>query len=350
MREPRAGKFVWISSIFLSVTISAIASDEEENFLDQSLKQILAIPLDVNAVNILESHIHKKEEWMVGYRFMYMGMNGNREGERQVSNAEVLEDYMVAPTSMSMEMHMGSVMYAPSDDLTFMAMMPYQKVAMEHVTRMGEKFTTKSQGIGDLKLMANFAAYRTRWDEHIFSIKAGLSIPTGAIDERDDTPMGRDQKLPYSMQLGSGTYDFLPGISYAGLTTDWGWGAQMLGTIRTGKNDEHYRLGDKLDGSLWISRIWDNWVSSSIRMNGQWWGDIHGADPELNQNLAPTANPELRGGARLDMLLSVELYAPTGDLKGQHVGFEIGLPVYQSLDGPQLETDWTISAGWQWTF
>ncbi|MCK5121394.1 MAG: hypothetical protein KAQ91_05395 [Methylococcales bacterium] len=350
MRESRVKKSTWVSSIFLSMAISASANDEEGNFLDASLEEILAIPLDVNAVNILEAHIHKKNEVMVGYRFMHMGMNGNLSGEHQISNAEILQDYMVTPTSMTMDMHMASLMYAPSDELTLMAMMPYQSISMEHVTRMGRKFTTQSEGLGDLKLMANAVAFKTRWDEHIFNIKGGLSIPTGSINKRDDTPMGTNQKLPYPMQLGSGTFDFLPGASYSGLTRDWGWGAQMLGTIRTGKNDNHYRLGDKLDGSLWLSRIWDNWVSTSIRMNGEWWDDIHGADPELNARMVPTANPDIRGGKRVNMMLSVELYAPQGALKGQHLGFEIGLPVYQALDGPQLETDWTISAGWQWTF
>lgn len=350
MHDSRVKKSVWVSSIFLSLTISVSASNEEENFLDASLEEIMAIPLDVNAVNILESHIHKKGEWMVGYRFMHMGMQGNLSGDNQISTADILKDYKVAPTSMTMDMHMASVMYAPTDDLTLMAMMPYTRIAMEHVTRSGKQFTTKSEGIGDLKIMANAVAFRTRWDEHIFSLKGGLSIPTGSVDERDTTPAGPDKKLPYPMQLGSGTVDFLPGMSYAGLTRDWGWGAQALATIRTGKNDENYRLGDRIDGSLWISRIWDNWISTSVRMNGQLWDDIHGADPELNAKLVPTANTDIRGGKRLDMLLSVELYAPQGILKGQHLGFEIGVPVYQSLDGPQLEADWTVSAGWQWTF
>lgn len=340
----------WLSSIVFSLTVSVSANDEEENFLDASLEEILAIPLDTNAVNILESHIHKKGQWMVGYKYMHMGMSGNLDGEKQVDTADILRNYMMAPTSMDMEMHMASLMYAPSDDLTLMAMLPYQRNRMSMVNRMGRSFDTQSEGLGDLHLMANAVALRTRWDQHLFSLKGGISLPTGSIDQRDDTPMGTDQLLPYPMQLGSGTVDLLPGFSYQGLTPDWGWGMQMLGTLRTGRNEHHYRLGDRLDGSVWMTRIWDNWFSTSIRMKGQWWGDIRGADPALNARMAPTANPAIRGGSRVDMLLDIELYAPDGLLKGQHVGFEVGLPVYQSLDGPQLESDWTISAGWQWTF
>jgi hypothetical protein len=162
--------------------------------------------------------------------------------------------------------------------------------------------------------------------------------------------MGYNQKLPYSMQLGSGTVDLLLGMGYSGLTRHWSWGVQALGTIRMARNSNDYRLGDKFEGSLWLTRLWDDWVSTSIRMNGQWSDDIHGADPELNPRLVPTANPNIRGRQRIDMLFSVELYSPKGSLKGQHLGFEIGLPVYQSLNGLQLEADWTVSAGWQWVF
>jgi hypothetical protein len=37
-------------------------------------------------------------------------------------------------------------------------------------------------------------------------------------------------------------------------------------------------------------------------------------------------------------------------MKGAKLAIEGGFPVYQSLDGPQLETDWLITAGLQWTF
>jgi len=36
-------------------------------------------------------------------------------------------------------------------------------------------------------------------------------------------------------------------------------------------------------------------------------------------------------------------------LKKQRLAFEFGIPVYQDLDGPQLETYWIIMFGWQYT-
>lgn len=152
------------------------------------------------------------------------------------------------------------------------------------------------------------------------------------------------------MQLGSGTFDLLPCIIYNGTGRDWNWGAQTQATIRTGKNYNHYRLGNRLKLATWLSRAWLNWLSTSLRIEGQWWGNIHGADPDLTPMIVPTANPNQRGGKRLDLLFSMELYSSKGKLKGQHLDIEVGTPLYQSLDGPQLELDWQVSAGWQWTF
>jgi len=39
-----------------------------------------------------------------------------------------------------------------------------------------------------------------------------------------------------------------------------------------------------------------------------------------------------------------------GFLKGNRFAVEAGTPVWQNLRGPQLETDWNITAGWQLAF
>jgi len=369
MCKARRSKIVWVNSIFFSLAISVSANDVEEHFLDNSLEEILQMPLDMNTVNIQESHIHKKDEWMLGYRYMYMDMQGLQAGTNRLSSDDILQNYQIAPTHMSMEMHMFSLMYAPTDDITLMAMLPYKSHRMTMLMKPmnmntgmasssnmanseNQSFSTHSEGLGDLKIMANGVLYRSRWDKHIVSLKGGLSLPVGSINKRDDTPMMANMVLPYSMQLGSGTTDFLTGVSYTGLSRDWSWGTQLLGRLHTGRNRNHYRLGDKLDTSIWLSRIWKSWISSSMRFEGEWWESIHGSNPDSDamKMMSPMANATLTGGSRVNMLLSTELYAPQGMLKGQHLGIEVGFPLYQSLKGPQMTTDWTVSMGWQWTF
>src|SRR5438105_10654976 len=70
---------------------------------------------EITPINVLGSHTHLKGGWMLGYRYMYMDMEHNQSGTKDVSDAKVLSRYPVVHTSMSMEMHMAEVMYAPSD-------------------------------------------------------------------------------------------------------------------------------------------------------------------------------------------------------------------------------------------
>jgi hypothetical protein len=49
-------------------------------------------------------------------------------------------------------------------------------------------------------------------------------------------------------------------------------------------------------------------------------------------------------------MLGLHFYAPRGSFKGTRFTIEGGFPLYQSLNGPQLETDWLLSLGLSHTF
>jgi len=129
------------------------ADNVPEDLTTLSIEELLEVEISRHAVSILHSHIHKQGEWMIGYRYMTMDMDGNRDGTTAVSTTSVLTDFAITPTAMRMQSHMVNVMYAPSDDLTMMATLPYKILSMDHVTRTGLNFTTRAEGIGDLSVM-----------------------------------------------------------------------------------------------------------------------------------------------------------------------------------------------------
>lgn len=323
-------------------------AEPQIDFTQLSFEEL--VEADAIALNVLGTHTHFAEEWMLGYQYMFMRMDGNRDGTDRVSSGEVLRDFPVTPTDMNMEMHMGEVMYAFTDNLTLMAMLPYIRLSMDHITRTGVRFTTTSEGIGDFRVKGIYTLYRNEFDRHRVLVSAGVSLPTGSIDKQDDTPVGPDQQLPYPMQLGSGTFDLLPGLTYLGQTDNWGWGGEALVTLRLGENGNDYTLGNRYHLAAWGSRKLTQWLSSSVRIAGQIWDNINGADPALNPAMVSTADPKRRGGKRVDLLLGIDLYVPRGKLKGLRMAVEGGVPLYQSLDGPQLETDWLVRLAGAWTF
>jgi hypothetical protein len=221
---------------------------------------------------------------------------------------------------------------------------------MDHMSRAGGMFTTSAAGVGDIKVAGLLRLFNSH--HRSAHLNLGLSMPTGAIDKTDVTPASAPATaiLPYPMQLGSGTWDLMPGITFLGQADRWSWGAQGLATIRLGENDRDYRLGHRGLGTGWLATRVNNWVSVSGRVHGTAWGNVHGADPALDPMMVPTANPSLRGGKRVDLGLGLNLKVAGQTLHGQRLAVEFIKPLWQDLEGPQLEDDWELVMGWQYAF
>lgn len=284
-------------------------------------------------------------KWMIGYQFMFEKMDGNLVGTDDISDAKILERFFATPTDMRMQMHMGMVMYAPTDKLTLMAMLPYIRKEMNHLTVDGTRFVERTEGVGDIELRGMYSFYQTQEPRQWLLLHAGVGLPTGSIDAK----MG-DMRQEYPMQIGSGTFSLLPGFTYLGQALPWGWAADFGSTVRLGRNANSYRLGNRYQASVSITRQLGNSVSLSGGVRGEYWGNIRGLDPLLDPADEPTKDPNLQGGKRLSALLGINFHARNGLLKDQHFHVQGEVPVVQSLDGPQLQRRWIIRAGWQLEF
>ncbi len=363
MSRPKVLVWALISLFFTSLVAGAVSADESADSMAESETHTMADdPEPMGAashddhhsradahgpIGVMGDHMHDAGEFMFSYRYMRMNMNGNRDGSERVASSTVLRRFPVTPTDMDMEMHMFGAMWAPSDRVTLMAMAPLLRLDMKHKTRSGRRFTTRAKGLGDIKVSALIGLLDT--PEHKIHLNAGLSLPTGSISVKDDTPLGRT-RLPYPMQLGSGTWDLLPGITYTGFAEKWSWGSQLRATWRTGLNNKGYRLGHGWGATGWVARSFAPWLSSSVRLDYRDNRNYRGDDDDLIRGLIPTADPDRRAGRRLDLLLGLNFEMPSGPLQGHRLAIELGRPVMQHLDGPQLETDWLATFGWQKAF
>ena len=348
--------------LFLSLPLACLAD------ADHGGSMMMPMPAGHAPIGVMGDHMHKQGGWMLSYRYMHMDMEGNRVGDNDISPTEIATTIpnrffglpmqpptlRVVPTKMTMEMHMFGAMYAPSDWLTLMAMINYTAKEMDHITFMGPTgtavrggFTTETAGMGDTRLSGLIRLFKR--GNHKAHLNIGFSLPTGSTDESDQilTPMGTrpSPRLPYAMQLGSGTVDLLPGITYAGKHDRIGWGAQYAGTVRTGSNNG-YSWGDKHNLTGWASYTWTNYLSGSLRLNYSTMDEIDGADPAIRAPVQ-TANPDNYGGDRLDLVFGINLLGTSGATKGHRLAIEGSLPIEQDLNGPQMETDFTITVGWQ---
>ena len=298
-------------------------------------------------ISVMGEHYHKKGEVMISYRYMPMWMDGNLSSSNSISNEDVLQSYMVVPKTMSMNMHMLGIMYAPTNNITLMVMGNHVANSMNLSTRMGVDFTTTSSGIGDL----SFSGLVKILNKNRQSIHAnvGLSIPTGNIDQRDNTPMMDNAQLAYPMQVGSGTFDPFFGATYLGQSNRISWGFQSLFKARIGTNTEEYALGNKLNTVAWGAIKASEKFSFSTSISYYYLEEIKGADPDLNPAMMPLFSAINSGRNQLDIGLGSNFYMPNGALKNLRVGIEVKYPLLQAVNGVQMKTTLTGMIGLQYS-
>ena len=329
-------------------------------------------------IGIMADHTHKKGEIMLSFRAMHMDMGGSQIGTEPVTPEQIVTTVpnrffgnpmqpptlRVVPRSMRTDMYMVGAMYAPSDAVTLMVTGSYVEKEMDHIAfrggtgpdRLGE-FTTNPKGLGDIKVAALFPllghpdAKSDTQDE--LTLKTGLNIPTGSVTKSAQilTPMGGTPtvRTPYPMQMGSGSYDFEPALTYKIRRGKLGFGVQGAATIRLEHNDEGYSYGDIYSATGWTSYRAAQWLSLSARVAYRNTAKVDGIDPAI-VGPVQTANPDFQGGERIDLIGGINTVVTHGPLAGHRFALEAGAPVYQDLNGPQLKGNWVLTAGWQKAF
>lgn len=315
-------------------------------------------------IGVMGDHRHQAGEVMISYRYMSMGMEDNLSGDDSISAADIVTSVTnpfagpptvrVVPIDMTTSMHMLGMMYAPNDTITLMAMFNYIEKEMDHLTFMGPagttelgQFTTESNGVGDTKLGLLWGLGGN--NGHNLHMNLGLSLPTGSIDETASvlTPMNMRPtfRMPYAMQLGSGTFDIEPGITYYANHQKLGWGVQAKAVFRLGENDENYTLGNVLNLNCWASYRLADFLSGSLRLTYSDTDSIDGNDTNIAAPVQ-TANPDNYGGKRLDASVGVN----TVNSGGHRIAFEYTVPVQQDVNGVQMEMQSMWTLGYQYAF
>ena len=288
-------------------------------------------------------------EWMLSYRYARTHRQGNRDGTRRLSLGEVLADFEVAPREMQVQEHVVTAMYAPHDRVTVMAVLPFLVLDMQNVSRAGgvpRSFATHASGIGDIEVHGLVRFMKK--ERQKLNVALGLSIPSGSISVEDEVG-GVKAELPYPMQLGTGTVALLAGSTYLGYHERLSWGCEWDTALQLGRNHKDYRWGSRWHATSWLAYSWGDWASTSLRFSFDRWNNVEGYDTALSgRPSSPTADPGRQAGTRLDLGPGLNFKLPI--LGDPRLAIEMLWPVYQSLDGPQLETDWTLILGLQLGF
>ena len=284
-------------------------------------------------------------EWRFGYRYTNHSLDGLRDGRDDLSRSDVVaEGYTSIADEMIVQEHLFELAYGWDERCTWVASLPVLFKELDTDLVGGGSIEQEAEGIGDLQLGV---VYDLDHDEgRRLRLHVMLGVPTGSFDEEDGGPGGGDVTLPYPMQLGTGTFDLHPGVTWMRKKDGWSWGVQGAGRVHLGENSDDWAVGDSFDFNAWISRTLVNDVVGSLRLQNRSWGDYHGDSDDLDPTVDPLQNPHRQGGMRTDLAAGVAWELGAGrDVN--RLELEVGVPVDEWLDGPQLGTDLLLTFGWR---
>ena len=320
-------------------------------------------PSSHGPAGVMADHLHSAGEVMLGYAFMAMPMSGLRSGTAVISDHHVgMQGFTMAPRSMDMTMHMAHLMYAPTDWLTLAVMAHHQRMAMEmvvlgggghgghaghsgHMAMPGDIHRHATEGWGD----TTFAALFPLWHkgDHLLIAQAGVSAPTGdvGIQNADGT------FTHYGMQLGSGTWDALPGLTYTGRSGPVSWGAQANLALRLeAANDSGYQRGNVTRVTGWVARRVTAATSVSARFAYRHEGHVTGHYHGPHNHSSPPDLQANYGGEWLEAGIGLNVAIQDGALRGHRIGIEVVVPIRQEVSGIQLSRDPALNLNWAKAF
>lgn len=143
----------------------------------------------------------------------------------------------------------------------------------------------KTKGLSDTRL-----DYLYGLNNNI-KIGLGVSAPTGSIDERY-----KGRLISYPGQLGSGTYDFIPQVE-----ARYSWGnfslrPRLWATIRTGRNDQNYRLGDEFRAVVNGRYNINKYIAVTANLHYKDWGAVVGSQPRSSGGSSAQRRPSQGSG------------------------------------------------------
>ncbi len=316
---------------------------------------------------MLDHMLSRAGDYMFGYRYQYGRQTGaTLTGTEAAADAAIVTGGCESagcgftPQDMSMHMHMLDLMYAPTDWLNLMLMPQIMDMDMTlrplagGVVRddashshhgSGSSGTHTTGGLGDTRLYALTRLFDG--GGHHAHAGFGISAPTG-----DVTQTYADGSLQhYHMQLGSGTWDFLPSLTYTGSAGRWSWGAQANGVVRLEEaNSAGFAFGNLLQVSGWGGVRLTDWLNGTVRGIYTAQDAISGRYNGRFSASTPADYPGNYGGQYWDLGLGLSVDVPSGPFRGNRLSIEWLQPLQDDVNGFQLERVPGLSATWSVMF
>ena len=264
------------------------------------------------------------------FRFDYFDQDQLRSGTGKVDRGslEVPNDQEIQQKTINRNYALGFD-YSPSVDWGVNLQLPYFN--RYHTTIAPgdtEISTSHTQSIGDVRLVGRYLGFT---EDHSFGMQLGLKFATGSIDNTFISGPQAGEPLDRGLQPGTGTTDLLVGaFNFGALSRDWDYFAQgMLQQPLNSKDGFRPGTGFNLNAGFRYMGI--ERVTPSIQINAR----IEGRESGVNADVE-------NSGATLVYLSPGVNWQITDQL---HTYLYAQVPVYQRVNGLQIEPRYTVTVG-----
>ena len=192
---------------------------------------------------------------------------------------------------------------------------------------------SKTSSLGDVRVLGRYQGFSP---SHDFGIQFGLKLPTGRYDYDFRSGPKEGTLLDRGLQPGTGTTDLLVGAyQFGALNRDWDYFAQVL-IQQPLSSREDFRPGTGINVNLGVRYMSFDSFTPHVQINARIEKRESGANADVENS-----------GATL-IYLSPGVTVPLTDKIHIYSFFQV--PVYQHVNGFQLEPRYTVSAGVHFAF
>jgi hypothetical protein len=273
--------------------------------------------------------------WRFDFRYDYFNQTELRSGTDSVdrSTIELPNEREVQQTTVNRNATFG-LEYSPNANWGVGVQLPYFD---RYHTTIGEDETelssSRSNGIGDLRVIARYAGMT---DDHTTGLQFGVKLPTGRTDDtfRDGPLQG--EIIDRGLQMGTGSTDILLGAYHFGaISQDFDYFAQGLFQIPVTSRDD-FKPGAGLNVSIGTRYVANPTFVPQLQVNIRTEKRESGANADIPNSGATLA------------YLSPGL---TWNISRRFAAFAfVQAPIYQRVNGLQIEPRYSVSAGLHYIF
>lgn len=273
--------------------------------------------------------------WRFDARFDFFDQNQLREGTDDVSRGSV-----AIPSEREVQQYTVNrnytfaLDYSPNKDWGVSIALTWFNRSHATIAEGDEMISTShDQGIGDLRVLARYSGFDA---QRSTGIEFGVKLATGKFNDTFASGPQQGEIVDRGLQLGTGTTDLLLGAyHFDALTADWGYFAQALLQLPLDSRED-FKPGAGLNLNAGLRYTASETFVPQLQVNARIEKREQGANADIDNSGATLVY--LSPGITWNLSRRFSAYA------------FVQAPLYQRVNGLQIEAKWLGSVGLHYIF